>query len=982
MKYSRPLLTTCKSLAAASLLAVTAVAHGETNVATTAAGAHITYKPSAKAFKNKESSPEMLMDGNAHSRFIVTGAPYTLTVELPTKVLIDKISFAQSDYGSESAPKDLEIAFDDGQTANKALDGTHPPKGAKPVWQDVPVGREIRSVRITVLSVTEGAQKYGGLSEIALYTSAASPAASGAPAADAYKPKFAPSTAKAAGTSAKDKSKESVEGTGPVNPPADYDAAAPVLIHANVPTLNGDTPIKATVPAAAAPGEHPRLLFTTRELADFKHTLESTERGKATLATFMGLANGAVKNPPVFPSPEDTAAAKPGVAKIHEGNAKAAQACGFAYALTKDEKYARQVRDILVGYAERYDSYPRHAGRNRSDNSKITFQRLSEAMWFMPIVEGYDYIYDSKSLSDADRKNIDDKLLRPAIFEIRRKVPKEEVAAKDRQKPDWRTHTPANATVGKFPNWINFFNSATMMAGSVLNDKDMIDLAAAGFRDAVARGIGQDGMWGEGAINYQLFAMGAMSPGFEAGSRLGIDLWNTSGGRFKQLFDSPLLYAYPDGTMPGINDSARGKLSGWQTMIYHYGYARYHDPRYAYLVNASSRQLHTSDDVYEPTLVYEPIPEPPALKAGSVLFGSLGYSILRDDTKYALMDSGPHGGVHGHYDKLNLILYFAPTAGVAGDEMGGEPVFHFYDQPLHDSWTVHSIAHNTVTVDEHNQAASTGRMLVYEDTPEVKLMRAEAPACYPNVLLDRTVITTPTVVIDLFHGTSGGEHTWDRTLRYRGTMVGMPPELPADAKALGDKDGYPHVMVTAPKPAADQWTGDWQTKVGGFTATLAGTPGQEIYTGMGPDKDAMAIARQKGKGADFAAAYTMPEWKNPVVSAAWLPDAPAANGAKVLEVKQQDGATTQIIVAHRPGEWTAAGWHSDARVLYISTKGDAVKVLLGGGKFAQNGNMTVQQGAPGNYLAQKQGGGLSLVSKWMPSASPAAETTAEETASE
>src|SRR6185437_2661347 len=129
-----------------------------------------------------------------------------------------------------------------------------------------------------------------------------------------------------------------------------------------------------------------------------------------------------------------------------------------------------------------------------------------------------------------------------------------------------------------------------MMAGALLNDKDMMDLAAADLRTAIATGIGDDGMWGEGAIGYQLFAMSAMIPGMETAAHNGYDLWDSSNGRFKMLFDSPLRYAYPDGTLPGINDSARGRFGSWQTIIYDYGLLRYGDPAYRAVVNDTPRQ--------------------------------------------------------------------------------------------------------------------------------------------------------------------------------------------------------------------------------------------------------------------------------------------------------------------------------------------------------------------------------------------------------
>ena len=941
-----------------------------TNAALAMYGTHISYKPGGPDVKkNAETTTEALQDGNPHSRLVVTGAPYTLEVRLPVALPIDKISFSQDDSPTESAPTELEISFDGGQPIKKTLDPAHVEKPAKgptvPAWQDVPVGKEIKSVRVTVLAVSAGSVNYGGLGDIALWTSAnvIDKIRGGAPGGPATAAVPAPAKGKGRG-------KNKSAGDEPLIPPPGYDSAVATFVHSTARTT-GDAAQKAVLPPVALPGEHPRLMFTPKELAEFKNTLNTTERGKAALESFMGVANAAVANPPAFPSPEDTAANKSEAGKVHFANSHHAQECGFAYALSGDEKFAKQARDILVGYSERYASYPQHSGRNRADNSKITFQRLSEAMWVMPLLEGYDYIYHSKSLSDADRKLIEDGLIRQAILEIRRKDPKAEAAQEDKKNPAWRTTTPENAKEGKFPNWVNFYNSATMMAGSLLGDKDMVDLAAAGFREAVAKGIGEDGMWGEGAIGYQMFALGAMCPGFEAAARQGVNLWDTSNGRIKNLFDSPLYYAYPDGSMPGIGDSGRAKLSGWDTMVYDYGYSRFKDPRYAYIVNAAPRQLHTSDDVYEPTRVYEKLPEVESIKAGSVLFGSLGYSILRDDTKYALMHSGPFVAPHSHYDKLNLVLFASPAPGKEGDEMGGEPQFHFYDNALHPEWVRQSIAHNTMTVDEHSQAASAGKLLLYEVTPDIKLMRAEAANCYPNVMLDRTVVMLPGAVVDLFHGLSTTPHTWDRTLRYNGALDGLPATVPPDAKKLGDGDGYEHIKVSKEQSATDTWTGTWQTKVGAFTATLAGAPGQKVFYGTGPDKDQIAVARQEGVGADFAAVYGMPAWKDGVASAKWLPADPAMNGARAFELKQQDGGTVLVVAAYNPGEWQAAGWKSDARVLVVCTKGDSVKVLVGGGKFAQNGALEVRQDTAGNLLAQKQGGKLGVVSQWTPPATDA-----------
>ena len=895
------------------------------NAASNNYGARVSVEAGPEVIKDKQTSPEAYLDGNAHTRYVLTGTPYSIIVQLPFAMKVEKLSLANSDYASEAAPKDVAISFDDAAPIQHTLELGRPVKLARSkaqiVWQDVPVGREVSRIKITVLSNYPGTVKWGGLADLAVWTSTDLDA------------------------------RFRIEG---------HDDKAPVFVHPTA--LQADAaPVKATVPEAAKAGEHPRLIFTPSELAAFRQNLQQREKGKSALATFLKIADGALAAPVEFPSVEDTVANKAG--KAHQVLSHHAAALGFAYALTNDEKYARAARGILVGYAQRYQSYPQHGGFNKNDASKITVQRLSEAMWLIPQLEAYDYLLSGKVLSEDDKNLIASGLIRPAIEEIRRQQPAPEAAGRDRKNPDWRTTTPPPSRQGNYSNWLNFYSTATIMAGALLDDKDMMDLAAADLRTAIATGIGDDGMWGEGAIGYQLFAMGAMVPGLETAAHNGYDLWNSSNGRFKMLFDSPLRYAYPDGTLPGINDSGRAQLGSWQTIIYDYGLLRYGDASYRALVNDTPRQLHTSDDIYAPTRFYTPLEAAASVKMGSTIFGSLGYAILRDDLKYTLLDYGPHGGTHGHFDKLNLELYALPPGGV-GDEMGGEPNFHFYDNPSHATWTKTTIAHNTMAVDEKSQAENEGKLLVYEDTPQLKIMRGESSGSYAGVLLDRTVVVTPDVVIDVFAGRSALDHMWDRTFRYNGKLQGLP--MVPDAKALGAQDGYQNFKVSAQQDAAQGWNGVWDTKAGQFTVTLAGAPKQQVMLGTGPDADEMALARQNGKSADFAAAYALDGWKNPVLSVRWLVSDAAANGAVAAEIKQQDGTTTRVVVAHAPDAWQVGDWKSDARVFVAREKGDDLHFLIGGGNFAAAGANELRQPVAGNYSGEKRDGRFTLAAQWTP----------------
>jgi hypothetical protein len=254
-----------------SALAQPTVPAGEklVNAATPAYGVRVNVDAAPGVFKNREISPDVLLDGNAHSRFLVTGAPYTIKVELPFKVMIEALSLTQSDYANEAAPKELEITFDDGQKITKTLALLRPQivnRRPEIQWQDIPIGREIKSVNITVLSTYAGDVNYGGLGDLALRT----------------------------GVNLDEKFR--IPG---------YDAAAPVFVR---PTGVGVTaaPVKVTLPPVAAPGEHPRLLFTPTELKAFAAQLPTTARGKTTQDGFLRIADSYAGMAAVFPQSFDS----------------------------------------------------------------------------------------------------------------------------------------------------------------------------------------------------------------------------------------------------------------------------------------------------------------------------------------------------------------------------------------------------------------------------------------------------------------------------------------------------------------------------------------------------------------------------------------------------------------------------------------------------------------------------------------------------
>ncbi|MCW8132735.1 MAG: heparinase II/III family protein, partial [Planctomycetota bacterium] len=642
-----------------------------TNAALEAMGASVRFTAPKEVSRNKETAPEASFDGDVHSRCVVSGVPYTFEVELVEALPVDAIAFADSDYESEEAPKDVIIELDDGTKIEHALEIQRPAK-RKPAWQEVAIGKTARTIKITVTSNHAGKVAWGGIGDIAVFT------------------------------------KEDLSQKLAL---PNYDANAPAYV--DVPPLeaaNGE--IKVRMPPKAAKDDHPCLLLTPKELEEAREAGKTKERAKEAYALLESKAEDALKLEIDFPDPKGPGAQLKDrgdeLAKRHDKLSYSAGNLGMAYAFLGKEAYAKKAREILIGYAERYEQYPEHQGVNRSDTSKVMAQRLSEAMWLVPLLIGYDYIHPS--LSAEDRAKIETGLIRPCLKMIHRKDPKSIAAEWDKSRAGWRAGGPPKPkTTHVVGNWTNFYNLATIMAGATLGDADLVDLAVYQTKENLLAGIGEDGMWGEGTIGYQMFALQALTAVMEVAARQGVDLWGFDGARIKMPFDANFRFAYPDGSAPGINDSGRVTFSDWSGMVYDYAYLRYVDPRYARLVNACPRQFVISTGVYYPTRVYDKLEEPAEIAYPSTVFKDLGYAILRSGGTYALMDYGPHGGPHGHPDKLNLILF------AAGDELGGEPKMHRYEDPLHGAWTKATVAHNTMAVDERSQSACAGKLLVYAD---------------------------------------------------------------------------------------------------------------------------------------------------------------------------------------------------------------------------------------------------------------------------
>ncbi|MCK4305642.1 MAG: heparinase II/III family protein, partial [Candidatus Eisenbacteria sp.] len=110
--------------------------------------------------------------------------------------------------------------------------------------------------------------------------------------------------------------------------------------------------------------------------------------------------------------------------------------------------------------------------------------------------------------------------------------------------------------------------------------------------------------------------------------------------------------ATPLGEIPAINDSKRPKLSSHTFVLDVVN--RFNKGEYLVAGKIETENLPLEHLISESVVPAEP-------EYASVLLPDTGWAIMRDswskDSRYLLFDYGPHGAWHGHYDKMNIVMY-------------------------------------------------------------------------------------------------------------------------------------------------------------------------------------------------------------------------------------------------------------------------------------------------------------------------------------
>ena len=511
----------------------------------------------------------------------------------------------------------------------------------------------------------------------------------------------------------------------------------------------------------------------------------------------------------------------------NDDNARAARDLGLAYRLTGRAEFAEKARRIFNAYSAIYPRLPIHDNSNQLDTkrgARVMSQTLSEAKWLVPLAFGYDLVRGA--MPAAERERFETDVLRNAAAVIRRN----DMGAS---------------------NWQSWHNAALLAVGLLTNDHALAGLAVdgpSGFRFQLREGITPDGPWHEGSWGYHFFALDPLLLTREMAVRAGLPVPEASA--LKRMFDAPLGCVLPDGTLPSFNDSGSTRLAS-EARFYDIGYQLFHDPRYLNVLQGRPRTLESL--LWGAATLPEGAPAP----LTSEVLPTAGIALLRvrgSDHTIAIK-FGPHGGGHGHFDKLSFVSY------ANGKHLAVDPGTQAYGAKSHATWDKMTVAHNTIAVDEQSQAAATGRLLDWTARPDMTAIRVSAGPVYPNVEIERTMVLTAAYALDIVdaRSTDSAVHQFDWLYHNFGTVsvAGLPLEPYTKLPAA---NGYQHLTKTRAAAVAGDWQVDFTQPGSNLRVHMLGSDNTTVVIGqgLGPDLRVpvpFVMARRRGTAAHFVALY-------------------------------------------------------------------------------------------------------------------------------
>ncbi|GEM_PF-2707872 len=701
------------------------------------------------------------------------------------------------------------------------------------------------------------------------------------------------------------------------------------------------------------PGKHPYLFFDTKEFDDYRSMIKSSASARADYDALLRLCKGTLDKPITLPVKEVKGYAyAPGSPSLRQHFDLTANLVrlGFAYRIDGKKEYALKVKEGLLAYADKYVSF--YLPMKKKMNMGIFSQILEESAWVIGVCFAYDMVADSGVLTEAEQKHIEKDLLLEAAKLIR----------------GWPSDT----------NWGGYMMAASGIIGFTVKDDVLIkrslngESGSPGFKEFLDNGITEGGLWVEGTIGYHWPATRTLIYFMEAVRHWGVDFYSYDNNKVKRLFDAPVIWAYPNYDIPGMNDSGRGELfetdSQW---LYSYAYLHYKDPMHLFILNNSKSSMLTGPAMFWsgwlPTRIYDQKLETKLPPLKSAFLGGTDLAILKDgewgDGRYLLLDCGTNGHGHSHKDCLS-ILYFANNTSYII-----EPTSIGYSDARHDSFSIQTIAHSTVNIDERGQKKvenARADLSIFNVGQKVKVAKGTAtPDVYGGkVEANRTVMLLPGYFADFFWIDGKEKSVLDYALHFENKFEVADIAL-TDLKKMDTKQ-KPYLEINDVKNGkADKEltvsTGSDKNRL--LTLNFLPEQGTEIFTGNGPEKPLLIVRRNQPAtvfsvaGEAHGAVKTISEVSQAKVTLGAKEVSKNEASGMVVKLKGGDSRVDTLMLAYKKGKYAFNDIISDceAGVFSADAKGGFNFISMSNGTLIQAGEKMLETAGPANIYFEKTG---------------------------
>lgn len=566
--------------------------------------------------------------------------------------------------------------------------------------------------------------------------------------------------------------------------------------------------------------QRPLLAITEREGALIRRDLTKLPLLKKSFEEIRTSVDRALAEKIDVPVPVDPAGAY--THERHKSNYSTMYQAGLLYVITREQKYADYIRRMLLAYADLVPTLKNHPQSRGSSPGRLFHQALNDANWLVYSAQAYDCIYTT--LQSADRRKIEDWAFRPLCRFL----------------------------TGDLKSWFNLIHNhgvwatvAVGMTGFAIGDDQLVQQALygterdgkGGYLALLQELISPDGYYTEGPY----YTRYAVLPFFVFAQALEkkmpeLKIFQQRDQVLRKLFYTAIQFTNTNGAFFPVNDALKEKTYVSSELVFALNMVYHFYGRDSALLGITARQQkvllngygHSVASGYEKHKNKLPLFPYRTTEVRDGAEGTRGgMSLLRSGEgstlQTLLFKYTSHGLSHGHYDRLNLVLYDQ------GNEIltdYGAARFINVEQkdggrylPENKSFAMQTIAHNTVTVDEisHFRAkeADAEKMApekLYSMTGgTVNAVCARDTNAHPGVVLERTVISVnrtgqAPLVLDVFRAISATSHQYDLPFWYSGQVIsaGFPISLPSSGlQPLGKQYGYQHIWKEAEgKPAS------------------------------------------------------------------------------------------------------------------------------------------------------------------------------------